>query len=225
MSNDDIFSVWDTPNTTQVRKSNSKKNNISNANKKNVYNTINTPLFNSPTYFLVFIVMGYFVVNLYESNRINGSIDDRMKSKQIDAFQYTDLLLIVALSLVTFILTNFKQSIGFYFGYFIGLMYLFVYSKEGNEYDVDECPPLDSETSFMRFDLYTFSALMFVLMLIAINFFKVSAIGDAYLTNQYLVVVIFVVLAFLTIIRRDYDRTNYILDWENNRKKHNLLFF
>ena len=125
MSNDDIFSIWDTPDTPiQVRKSNSKKNTISNANKKKLYNTINTPLFNSPTYFLVFIVMGYFVVNLYESNRINGSIDDRMKSKQIDAFQYTDLLLIVALSLVTFILTNFKQSFGFYIGYFIGLMYL-----------------------------------------------------------------------------------------------------
>ena len=102
--NQNISSIWGQPTSTMSSSSDNifSKSKATKSNSKNIANVLSYSL-TSPNYFVLYIILGFFVINLFNNSSDNV---DKISLSELQNFRYTDLLLVIALSLVTFLLTN-----------------------------------------------------------------------------------------------------------------------
>lgn len=182
---------------------NTKTNKLINENKLNeIQSLINSYQLSSHNYFLLFIILGYFVVNLLKSNRLKT---DNLMVDDINNFRYTDLVTVIALSMVTYALTNFKQTGTFYLGYIIGLFGLFVtgYSKNNKE-----------KIRELSFDFKSITLFIIVIGIIIINL--MNSFGTQ-MFIIYLIILSVIATIFITILKKNIDRNKYLEDNESDK--------
>ena len=210
--NQNISSIWGQP-TSDVSATSSdnifSKSKRTATNSKNIANVLSYSL-TSPNYFVLYIILGFFVINLFNNSSDNI---DKISLSELQNFRYTDLLLVIALSLVTFLLTNIKQTPLFYVGYLIGLVILFIigYKKENGvseDYNMELCEN-DSSSLKLEFNFTTVFLLLVIFLIVILTFINVAGSGGGSLM-MYLITITTVVIAFIAMIVKKRKRDEYI---------------
>lgn len=219
--NQNLQSIWGTsPTTTTTTPDSIFSSKIGSKKKSKNFDVSNVLSYSltSPNYFVLYIILGFFVINLFNNS---SSTEDKITLNELQNFRYTDLLLVIALSLVTFLLTNIKQTPVFYTGYLVGLVILFIigYKKEtgvSEDYKIELC---DNDTSSIKleFNFTTVFVLLVVFLIVVLNFINVASSGGTALM-MYLITITTVVVAFITMITKKRQRDQYI----DQRKDKNM---